>query len=230
MNRNIRITVIVALLFVALVFFLTWLRVSRNNAPVVLTPQELREVGALVYERPVELTAFNLQDHYGRPYDMTSLQGQWSLLFFGFTSCPDVCPLTLHELKRFYEDEQNQTYRADTRVVMVSVDPSRDTQEKLAEYMAVFHPDFLGVGGDYAEISQLARQLFVAHSEPPAAQAGGHGAHGDHGSNAADYMIDHSANILIINPQGRYHGFMEASIKAGNISRAYQAVRSTYRP
>jgi protein SCO1/2 len=226
MNRNIKITVIVALLFVVLVFFLTYLRVSRNNAPVSLTPQELREVGALVYEQPVELSDFNLADQYGRPYDKTSLQGQWSLLFFGFTSCPDICPLTLHELRRFYEDEQNELYRADTEVVMVSVDPFRDSQEKLAEYMALFHPDFLGVNGDYAVISQLARQLYVAHSEPPAHAADHEGT----GSSTDNYLIEHSGNILIINPQGNYHGFMEGSIKADNIGRAYQSIRSSYRP
>lgn len=226
MNRNIKITVIVALLFVVLVFFLTYLRVSGNNAPVSLTPEALREVGALVYEKPVELSAFNLADQTGQPYDKSSLEGQWSLLFFGFTSCPDICPLTLHELRRFYEDEQNAPYRADTEVVMVSVDPFRDTQGKLAEYMAVFHADFLGVSGDYAVISQLARELYVAHSEPPVHAAG----HGDIESSAEEYLIEHSGNILIINPQGKYHGFMEGSIKAENISRAYESIRSTYRP
>jgi len=226
MNRNIKITVIVALLLVVLVFFLTYLRVSRNNVSVSLTPQDLREVGALVYEQPVELSAFNLMDQYGQPYDKTSLQRQWSLLFFGFTSCPDICPLTLQELRRFYEDEQNEAYRADTEVVMVSVDPFRDTQEKLAAYMAGFHPEFLGVSGDYAVISQLARQLYVAHSEPPAHAAG----HVEEESSAQDYLIEHSGNILIINPQGNYHGFMEGSIKADNISRAYESIRSSYRP
>jgi protein SCO1 len=226
MNRNIKITVIVALLFVVLVFFLTWLRVSRNNAPASLTPQEFREVGARVYEQPVELSAFSLIDQYGQPFNESSLQGQWSLLFFGFTSCPDICPLTLHELRRFYEDEQNAAYQADTEVVMVSVDPFRDTQEKLAEYMALFHPDFLGVSGDFAVISQLARQLYVAHSAPPA-----HVANHDGDAGAAqDYLIDHSGNILIINPQGKYHGFMEGSIKSENISRAYESIRSSYRP
>ncbi len=226
MNRNIKITVIIALLFVLLVFFLTYLRVSRNNVPVSLTPEELREVGARVYEQPVELSPFSLSDQYGQPYDKSSLQGQWSLLFFGFTSCPDICPLTLHELRRFYEDEQNAAYRADTEVVMVSVDPFRDTQEKLAEYMKIFHPDFLGISGDYAVISQLARELYVAHSEPPAQTAGDDDAR----SSAEDYLIEHSGNILIINPQGKYHGFMEGSIKAENISRAYESIRSSYRP
>jgi len=226
MNRNIKITVIVALLVVVLVFFLTWLRVSQNNAPVSLTPQELREVGALIYAQPVELSEFNLADQYGRPYDKTSLQGQWNLLFFGFTSCPDICPLTLHELRRFYEDEQNEAYRADTEIVMVSVDPFRDSQEKLAAYMSVFHPDFLGVNGDYAVISQLARQLYIAHSEPPAHAA----SHDDNAGSAQNYLIEHSGNILIINPQGKYHGFMEGSIKSDNISRAYESIRSTYRP
>lgn len=200
-----------------LVFVLTYFRIAGNNATTELSPQELRDAGALVYEEPVTLSAFSLEDHNGRAYDNDSLIGKWSLLFFGFTSCPDICPLTLNELSRFYSSEESSAWRTDTDIVMVSVDPFRDTGEKLRDYMNSFHADFTGVTGEYQDIADFARQLFVAHSEPPA----------DAGSQN-DYLIDHSGNILIINPEGKYHGFMEASIKADNIGLTYSSIRASY--
>jgi protein SCO1 len=216
MPRNIKITVIVCLLAVVLVFLLTYYRISRNNPSAELSPEQLRETGALVYDRPVELSPFRLEDHRGQPYTQESLRGKWSLIFFGFTNCPDICPLTMHELRRFYTSEQATPWRDDTEVVLVSVDPFRDTPARVGAYAAGFHQDFVGVTGEYSEISRLARQLYVAHSEPAP-------------DDGPDYMVDHSGNILIINPAGQYHGFMESSIKGENIARAYDSIRKTYR-
>ncbi len=220
MNKNIKTTVIVCLLLVVLVFILTYFRITRNNVDAELSPQELRDTGALVYDEPVMLSAFNLMDHDGESYDNNSLTGKWSLLFFGFTSCPDICPLTLNELGRFYRSEDASPWRADTEIVMVSVDPFRDTPEKLRDYMTPFHADFRGITGEYEDIAGFARQLFVAHSEPPSDEE----RQGDN----TDYMIDHSGNIMIINPEGKYHGFMEASIRADNIGIAYSSIRASY--
>ena len=224
MNKNIKLTVILCLLFVAVVFLLTYLRIVRGNAAASISPEQLREIGALVYEKPVALRDFTLLDHNGQLFDKSSLTGQWSLLFFGFTSCPDICPLTMYELSRFYRSEQADPYRADTDIVLVSVDPFRDTPERLQQYVTGFSPDFLGVTGEYGEIAQFARQLFVAHSEPPVTSG-----EEDNSSAPADYSIDHSGNIMIINPRGEYHGFLEGGIQADNIARAYSAIRAASR-
>lgn len=220
MNRNIKLTVGLCLLFVVLVLVLTYYRISRNADGVArnasMSPEQLRELGALVYETPVSLSAFTLQDHEGRPFTLDSLRGKWSLLFFGFTSCPDICPLTMNELSRFYRSEAAEPFRADTDIIMVSIDPFRDTQEKVAAYVTGFDEDFSGVLGEYDAVAALARELYIAHSRPPAA------------GTANDYLIDHSGNILIINPQGNYHGFLESSIKADNIGLAYQQIRAAY--
>ncbi|MDT8427990.1 MAG: SCO family protein [Pseudomonadales bacterium] len=220
MNRNIKLTVGLCLLFVVLVLVLTYFRISRNSQGAAqagsMSPEQLREVGALVYDKPVPLSAFTLQDHDGQPFTLDSLRGKWSLLFFGFTSCPDICPLTLNELAKFYRSAAVEPFRSDTDIIMVSVDPLRDTQEKMAAYVTGFDPDFTGVRGDHAAISALAKELYVAHSSPPAAGA------------SHDYLIDHSGNILVINPQGDYHGFLESSIKADNIGQAYREIRARY--
>jgi protein SCO1/2 len=228
MDKNIRLTVILCLVFVALVFALTYYRITRNNA-VSLSPEALREVGALVYEAPVELQPFSLLDHRGQVFTEEQLKGQWSLIFFGFTSCPDICPLTLTELSQFYRQLEAETGETSTpQIIMISVDPARDSTEKMAEYMSSFHEDFVGLNGPYADVAALARQLFVSHEPPPATLAADD-AHNGHNMPAADdYLIDHSGNILIINPDGRYHGFLDAAIQDPEITLAYQSIRADY--
>jgi len=160
MDKNIRLTVILCLVFVALVFALTYHRITRNNA-VSLSPEALREVGAMVYETPVALQPFTLVDHRGQAFTQEQLKGHWSLIFFGFTSCPDICPLTLTELSQFYRQLEAESGAADRpQVIMVSVDPARDSTEKMAHYMSSFHEDFVGLNGPYEDVAALARQLF----------------------------------------------------------------------
>ncbi|MDO8271752.1 MAG: SCO family protein [Gammaproteobacteria bacterium] len=234
MEKNIKITVITCLLAVVLVLVLTYLRITGDQTgsatAVTLTAEELRELGAVVYEEPVVLQPFSLTDHRGQVFSQNNLTGGWSLIFFGFTSCPDICPLTLAELSQFYKNLPVDTLAKDTKVIMVSVDPDRDTTEKLAEYMATFHEDFVGVNGPYADVAALAKQLFIAHSPPPS-QASPQNEHAGHGVDAAaedDYVIDHSGNILMINPEGRYHGFFDAAIQDRELTQAYEAIRAAY--
>ncbi len=238
MNKNIMITVISCLVFVVLVLALTYNRIT-GGGPERLTVEELREVGALVYEEPVTLQPFSLQDHNGQEFSHNDLVGGWTLIFFGFTSCPDICPLTLTELNQFYQALPADTFGSDTRVVMVSVDPDRDNTQRLAEYMSSFHPDFVGLNGPYADVAALARQLFIAHTPPPSqataqvqvqAQGQGQDVHAGHVMEQApeDYLIDHSGNILIINPEGQYYGFFEPAIQDRELTRAYNAIRAAY--
>ena len=226
MNRNTKLTVILCLAFVVLVFLLTYLRVTRNNAVASMSPEELRELGALVYDQPVALSPFALQDQYGQPFTEANLTGTWTLFFFGFTSCPDICPLTLTELSQFYRELESSGRNLDTQVVMVSVDPQRDSTEKLAQYMGTFHPDFIGLNGSFEQVSKLAKELYIAHSPPPMPAGDAHAGHGDMASE--DYLIDHSANILIINPEGLYQGFFDTAIQDDELTSAYEVIRADY--
>ncbi|MDP2139708.1 MAG: SCO family protein [Gammaproteobacteria bacterium] len=232
MNKNINITVISCLVFVVIVLALTYNRIT-GGGPDRLSVEELRELGALVYEQPVALQPFRLQDHKGQEFSQADLVGRWTLIFFGFTSCPDICPLTLTELNQFYQALPADTYANDTRVVMVSVDPDRDNTQRLADYMSSFHPDFVGLNGPYSDVAALARQLFIAHTPPPSqaqAQAQGQDAHAGHvmAQVSDDYLIDHSGNILIINPQGQYYGFFAPAIQDRELTLAYEAIRAAY--
>lgn len=230
MNRNIKLTVISCLVIVGLIFVMTYVRITRNNA-VTMSPEQLRDTGALIYDAPVSLREFTLQDHRSQAFTQEDLKGAWSLIFFGFTSCPDICPLTLTELSQFYGALDVNRYGADTRVIMVSVDPARDSTEKLADYITSFHPSFIGLNGPYAEIAGLARQLYISHTPPPATamSADLHAGHSGHEQDTAeDYLIDHSGNILIVNPQGEYIGFFDAAIQDRELTLAYEAIRADY--
>ncbi len=216
MKRNIRITLALCLLWVVIVLIITWNRYAGNNAPAdadgvtAMSEEALREVGARIYPDPVELEPFELQTHDGETFSREDFRGQWDLVFFGFTNCPDICPLTMRELEMFYRDLPEELAEQ-TRVIMVSVDPFRDDAEQVGEYVQGYHPDFLGLRGELDAVSNIAGQLYVAHSEPPPAGSG-------------DYLIDHSGNILLVNPEGEYHGFMESGIRSEAIDQAYRAI------
>src|SRR5690606_22138642 len=94
----------------------------------------------------------------GEIFTEKNLQGKWTLMFFGFTHCPDICPTTLAKLAQVYK-QLDTDLQKQTQVVMVSVDPARDTQEKLAEYMPYFNEDFIGVTGEFTEILKFSRNV-----------------------------------------------------------------------
>jgi protein SCO1 len=126
----------------------------------------------------------------GLLFDPARLKGRWSLVFFGFTSCPDVCPLTLQLLSAVAQDSASGVPAGATQVVFVTVDPKRDTPARLKSYLAHFDERFIGLTGSRADLDRFAAQLGAA-SEPSG--SGG---------------IDHSTSVFALDPQGRLAGVM----------------------
>ncbi|WP_461483289.1 SCO family protein [Porticoccus sp.] len=207
---SVRLTLVVVLVFVALV--LTGF-VYKMNQPRILNKYELRANGAVELDTPRKFSDFQLTDHHGQPFTQENLKGKWTLIFFGFTHCPDICPTTMAAAARMYaaldEDE-----RENLQVLLISLDPERDTPEQLAKYVPYFNSDFIGVSGNQHVLLKLATELNVAFSKVDL----------DNG----DYTIDHSGNLVLINPYGHYHGFMKPPFEEGSMRLAWRSINASF--
>jgi len=138
--------------------------------------------------RPQPIADFELTDHLGRAFTAAALQGRPSLVFFGFTHCPDVCPTTLVKLARV----KQAGALPGVQVLFVSVDPQRDTPTALGLYVHAFDPDFIGLTGEASAIKRIATEFGVAVSRVDL--SGG------------DYTMDHSAVVFLLDRRGRMVG------------------------
>lgn len=170
---------------------------------------------ALVLTAPRALPRFSLTDHTGAVFDLDRLKGHWTLMFFGFTHCPDVCPTAMFTLARVVEQLGDLPAEDMPAVVMVSVDPNRDSPETLASYVPYFNPDFVGVTGDMPQILGLTGSMGVAFAYTPAEGAG------------EDYNVDHTASIFLVDPAGRLAAVFGAPHDANDIAHDYRLILET---
>ena len=208
-QRGIALTVTGCVAFIVIVVLSF---VNKITSPRVMSESELKVNGAYIFDKPRELSEIKLIDDQGRPFTLAQLKGKWSLVFFGFTFCPDVCPTTMTTLREFYS-KVNDDYKGDTQVLMVTVDPARDTVEKLREYVGFFNPDFIGVTGEFLDLHRFATELNVPFSKVP----GGGG----------NYLVEHGANVALLNPRGDYVGFFKAPIDLSKLKVTYESIRMT---
>jgi len=159
---------------------------------------------ALYYQQARVVKPFNLTDHQGNSFSNQQINGKWSWVFFGYTSCPDVCPTTLQELNFIYDD---LTAIADNQVLLVSVDPQRDSQEKLAQYIAYFNKEFKALRADHGVLFPFARNMGLMYAITD----------NEHSHNDDDYLVDHSASIVLINPQGQIAAIFKPEQEIGQV-------------
>lgn len=182
----------------------------RPPAPPQLSP------GVTRLEPPRALGEFALTDHRGAVFNPERLRGQWTYMFFGYTHCPDICPTTLTSL--------NAAARAIAALpdappvpqyVFVSIDPERDTPEQLSKFVPYFNRDFLGVTGTSDAIAEFTRQLSVMYLKV-------NGERGD------GYLMDHSAAILLLDPQGRFHALFSPPFDPRAMAEDYLHLTAYY--
>ena len=164
------------------------------------------EIDGLLWPQSKALMAIALEDHRHQPFTLERLKGRWTLLFFGYTHCPDVCPVTLTVLKNALALMAGAgTDAASPQVVFVSVDPARDTLDHLAAYMGHFNPEFLGVTGAEPDLKALVRQLGVLYilGEPDA---------------SGEYLVDHTAAVFLVDPRGHLVALFQAPHEAATIA------------
>ncbi len=213
MQKGIANTIIGCVAFMALVVGLT---ANRILSPAVMTQEQMSEQGLFVYEIPRRFSDFKLTDSAGQPLTRAQLQGKWTLMFFGYTTCPDVCPTTLASISQFHQllTEADAAAGASLNVALVTVDPMRDTPEKLDAYVHYFGQDYVGATGEYIEIFNLAHQLNIAFGYLPG--------EGD------NYEVTHSGEIALINPQGDFHGFFKSPPDPQKMLVTFQSVLAAW--
>ncbi len=157
---------------------------------------------ALYYQTPRAIKDFAMTDHQGQVFANEQLKGKWSWVFFGYTSCPDVCPTTLQELNFYYDDLK--AIDENVQVLLVSVDPMRDTVEKLSQYIAYFNAEFKALTADHSVLFSFARNLGLMYAISDEKRDD-------------NYLVDHSASIVLINPQGSISAIFKPKHELGEL-------------
>jgi len=170
------------------------------------------KIQGVILPRAKIIQPFNLIDQHKQIFTLNNLKNQWSLIFIGYTHCPDVCPTSLSTLKQVNQLMQAQSLPA-PQVIFISVDPERDTPEILSEYVSYFDKNFIGLTGTLEELKNITSQLSVSFAKAA-------GASGD--ITQDDYLMDHSSSFMLINPQGKLQSFITAPHTATNIIYAVQ--------
>lgn len=178
---------------------------SRWPAPA---PPALQAGIALPQRRAV--AEFSLADQNGAPFTRRQLEGRWSLLFAGYTHCPDVCPTTLAVMKGVAQ----RLHDPALRMVFVSVDPERDTPEQLRRYVGYFGEGIVGATGPAAELDKLCASLGLAYMKVP-------------GPTPEDYAMDHSAALVLIDPQARIAAYFQPPHKADTLAADLRTLLSS---
>lgn len=157
----------------------------------------IREAGIITLPSSRELPALNLTSTRETLVNSQALTGKWSLVFFGYTFCPDICPTTLAELRQLKKLLPAEA-KEQIQIFMVSVDPNRDTAEQLKLYLEYFDPEFIGLTGELSDIQTLSNALSIPFIPGDTSQP--------------RYTVDHSGNLAIISPDGRQYGFIRAPL------------------
>ena len=202
MNRGIFLTVAACLGFMALILALF---LSRFYTPRELTLDEYKTLGAYFIDPPRQLAEFQLKDDSGDIFLPDQFKDKWNILFFGFTYCPDICPLTMKQMSDVRQSLGENSEKI--RFFLVSVDPDRDKPENLRTYLDNFDTEFKGLTGEIDQIYRFSTQVnapfFPVVNNPD-----------------PNYTVDHSGNLVLISPEANYAGFFRAPHDTNKLTKA----------
>lgn len=205
------VTAIIIVLIAATIAVLGWLGSQKSEPDYADLSPAARNV---LLQNTVALPSFSLTGKDGKVWGNSDLKGNWTLLFFGYTHCPDICPTTLWTLQQMIDSIKRQAPALlnDTVVNFISVDPKRDTPDHLNEYIRYFNPDFMAATGDKNEIDKLVKATGAVYIF-------------DGDTSKDDYIVNHSATVYLIDPEGELHGRFLPPHDAATMANNYIAVR-----
>tara|TARA_B000000460_G_scaffold7296_1_gene5209 strand:- start:185 stop:823 length:639 start_codon:yes stop_codon:yes gene_type:complete len=203
MKRNIRHTILICILIMSVALGLF---VNKVLTPKNLSIEEFKDLGVYLREPARNIRDFELINTDNKPFSQEDFIGKWNLIFFGFSFCPDICPITMSLLAKVQSSlETDEKNKVD--FFMVTVDPERDSPATLRMYLDNFSKTFIGLTGTLDQIYNFSTQVNAPFS-PVLNQEGSH------------YTVDHSGNIILINPEGKLAGIFKMPHDQKNITVA----------
>lgn len=157
------------------------------------------------YPAPRALSEFQLTTQYGETLTQDSLKEQWTLVFLGYTFCPDICPTTMAGLNRVYSQIQAVDSEYPVKVLFISVDPKRDSVERLKEYTGFFNKEFIAATGEHKYLFPLTRSMGMMYAMAES-------------TDNPNYLVDHSGSIVVINPQAQVVGRFKPQATPGKLT------------
>ncbi|EPJ77186.1 MAG: SCO family protein [Pseudomonas sp.] len=188
-------TVFILAAIVALILGLTVNRVLSGKGQGDQTA--LIDAGVILLPQSRKLPDLTMTNQDGQPVVVSELKDKWTVLFFGYTFCPDICPTTLAQLRQI-KSELPKDVLANLRVVLISVDPNRDTPAQLKQYLGYFDKEFIGLTASVADIQKLANSVSIPFIPADTSKP--------------NYTVDHSGNLALLGPDGTQRGFIRAPL------------------
>ena len=193
-----------------------WLGSQQDQA----TPRHQAEkIQGVILPVAKTLRPFQLRDHHDQLFTEARIKGHWSLVFVGYTQCPDVCPAALSVLKQVHLLMTEQHLLV-PQVVFLSIDPERDSLRQLSDYVKYFNTEFLGVTGSIEQLKIMTQQLSVSFAKAPGAEGK---------MDKENYLMDHSSSFLLINPEGKLQSFLTAPHHTESIVASIKSSQKFYK-
>jgi protein SCO1/2 len=188
--------------------------INKLTTPRTLSDDELLVNGLFLFDVPKQISDFEFVSSNKKIFTKSDLMGKWTLMYFGFTKCPDECPTTMYQLSKLIKVLRDKEFKLDDKQwILVSIDPERDTPEMIDNYAKGFDKDFIGVSNNRPMLLNLATQLSVNNVMPSSSN------HMDH-----SHLDNHVNNIILLDPNGDFAGIFRPPFDISRLSLTYQSV------
>ena len=170
-------------------------------------------VSGKILARPMEINRFELIDQKNEVFNNKSLEGGWTVLFFGYTNCPDVCPTTIYKLAEIKNELKEDLSSTSFNTVLVTLDPDRDSADRLKEYIGYFDESMLGVTGTYENIQSFTSSLSVFYQRI---------------NKEEGYDFNHTASIFVFNKDGSLFATMSPANTIGELTQDFYTILNNF--
>lgn len=207
---TIRRNILIIIVFIIIVLTLF---INKLTSPRVLSNNELLINGLFLFEAPKQISDFKFVSARNNEFQKSDLMGKWTMMYFGFTKCPDECPTTMYQMSKLVKVLREKNFPLENKQwVLVSIDPERDTPEQIDKYAKGFDEAFIGVSNTRPMLLNLATQLSVNNIMPNEDKM-------DH-----SHLDNHVNNIILLNPNGEFAGVFRPPFDLPRLSLTYQSV------